>query len=98
MRREAASYCEIRISDNGQGFAESDAERVFDLFEQLPGRKNAGGGSGVGLAICRRIVEHHGGTIRAEAHPGSGATFIVDLPIERCEEPGKEAPIEVVHP
>ncbi len=83
--REQSRYCEIRVSDNGQGFAEHDAEKIFDLFEQLPGRKSSGAGSGVGLAICRRIVEHHGGTIRAEGTPGSGATFIIDLPLERCE-------------
>ena len=83
--REDGRYCEIRVSDNGQGFAERDAEKIFDLFEQLPGRKATSAGSGVGLAICRRIVEHHGGTIRAEGHPGEGATFVIDLPIERCE-------------
>jgi signal transduction histidine kinase len=83
--RESGRFCEIRVSDNGQGFAESDAEKIFDLFEQLPGRKSAGTGSGVGLAICRRIVEHHGGTIRAEGRPGAGATFIIELPLHRCE-------------
>lgn len=83
--REETRHCEISVSDNGQGFAENDAEKIFDLFEQLPGRKSAGAGSGVGLAICRRIVEHHGGTIRAEGRPGQGATFIIDLPLDRCE-------------
>lgn len=83
--RDEARYCEIRVSDSGQGFAETDAEKIFDLFEQLPGRKTAGAGSGVGLAICRRIVEHHGGTIRADGRPGEGATFIIDLPLDRCE-------------
>jgi signal transduction histidine kinase len=83
VQREGARHCEIRLSDNGQGFAESDAEKIFDLFEQLPGRKSAGAGSGVGLAICRRIVEHHGGTIRAEGRPDAGATFIIDLPLDR---------------
>ena len=84
-RRDSSRYCEIRFHDNGQGFAESDAEKIFDLFEQLPGRKSAGTGSGVGLAICRRIVEHHGGTIRAEGRPGAGASFIIDFPLQRCE-------------
>jgi signal transduction histidine kinase len=83
--RDGARHCELRIMDNGQGFAERDAEKIFDLFEQLPGRKSAGQGSGVGLAICRRIVEHHGGTIRAEGRPGEGATFVIDLPVARCE-------------
>ena len=82
VRSEGARHCELRVSDNGQGFAASDAEKVFDLFEQLPGRKSTGTGSGVGLAICRRIVEHHRGTIRAEGRPGAGATFVIDLPLE----------------
>jgi signal transduction histidine kinase len=95
-RRDGTRYCEIRVSDNGQGFAETDAEKIFDLFEQLPGRK--GGGSGVGLAICRRIVEHHGGTIRAEGLPGTGATFVIDLPLERCEGRDADAAPETLHP
>jgi signal transduction histidine kinase len=84
-RDDGSRYCEVRVVDNGQGFADQDAEKIFDLFEQLPGRKSAGKGSGVGLAICRRIVEHHGGTIRAEGRPGEGATFVLELPLERCE-------------
>jgi signal transduction histidine kinase len=82
VRRDHRRHCEMRISDNGQGFAEPDAEKIFDLFEQLTDRKSAGAGSGVGLAICRRIVEHHGGTIRAEGRPGVGATFIIELSLE----------------
>ena len=83
ISRNGDRVCEIRFGDNGQGFAAEDAEKIFDLFQQLPGRKAAG--SGVGLAICRRIVEHHGGTIRAEGRPGAGATFVIDLPLHRCE-------------
>ncbi len=94
--REGSRYCEIRVIDNGQGFAESDAEKIFDLFEQLPGRKAAGSGSGVGLAICRRIVEHHGGAIRAEGRPGEGATFIIDLPLQRCDRRDEDAPGAVI--
>ncbi len=92
--RDHGRHCEIRVADNGQGFAESDAEKIFDLFEQLPGRKVVG--SGVGLAICRRIVEHHGGTIRAEGKAGSGATFIIDFPLERCEGRDGDGIAEVV--
>ena len=95
-RRDSSRYCEIRFHDNGQGFAESDAEKIFDLFEQLPGRKSAGTGSGVGLAICRRIVEHHGGTIRAEGQPGAGASFIIDFPLQRCEGRDDDPVPEVV--
>lgn len=91
LEREGVRRCEIRCSDNGQGFAASDAEKIFDLFAQLPGRKSTDAGSGVGLAICRRIVEHHGGTIRAEGRPGEGATFIIELPASRCGSRGGDA-------
>jgi signal transduction histidine kinase len=90
--RDGTRHCEICFSDNGQGFAAEDAEKIFDLFQRLPGRKTAG--SGVGLAICRRIVEHHGGTIRAEGRPGAGATFIIELPLQRCEGHHDGAPAE----
>jgi len=96
--RDRTRYCELRVSDNGQGFAETDAEKIFNLFEQLPGRKSAGKGSGVGLAICRRIVEHHGGTIRAEGRPGDGATFVIDLPLDRCEGKDDDPTPDILHP
>ena len=95
-RATAPATARFASSDNGQGFAESDAEKIFDLFEQLPGRKSAGTGSGVGLAICRRIVEHHGGTIRAEGQPGAGASFIIDLPLRALRGPRRRSAPEVV--
>lgn len=70
--------CEVVVSDNGRGFADADAGEIFSMF-----RRSADGdvqGSGVGLAVCRRIVERHGGTIVAEGRPGEGATFRVRLP------------------
>jgi signal transduction histidine kinase len=97
-RRDDTRHCEIRVSDNGQGFAASDAEKIFDLFEQLPGRKSAGTGSGVGLAICRRIVEHHDGTIRAEGRPAGGATFVIDLPLDRGEGHDEHQTTETMGP
>ncbi len=96
--RDSGRRCELRVSDNGQGFDEDDAEKIFELFEQLPGRKNTRTGSGVGLAICRRIAEHHGGTIRAEGRPGQGATFIIDLPVTRCEGRSDDPTTETVRP
>jgi signal transduction histidine kinase len=80
-----AARCELRVEDNGQGFAPEIAEDIFQMFRRASKGRRAG--AGVGLAICRRIVEHHGGTIRAEGRPGSGATFVITLPIERCETP-----------
>ncbi|HVS66436.1 MAG TPA: ATP-binding protein [Thermoanaerobaculia bacterium] len=76
--------CEIVVADNGQGFAPEEAETIFQLFERLQQRKAEG--SGVGLAICRRLVERLGGEIRAEGSPGEGAAFIIALPEARVGE------------
>jgi two-component system, LuxR family, sensor kinase FixL len=77
--------CRIQFRDNGIGFDEKYAERIFALFQRLHGRDRYVG-SGIGLAICKRIVEHHGGTIIAKSKPGEGATFIVELPLHSGSE------------
>jgi signal transduction histidine kinase len=69
----------IEVSDNGIGFAEDQADRIFAPFQRLHGRGEYEG-TGMGLAICRRIVERHHGTISAHASPGAGARFVVTLP------------------
>jgi PAS domain S-box-containing protein len=68
----------FRVRDNGIGFAATDADRIFGLFRRLHGRDVPG--TGVGLALARRIVEHYGGQIWAEGQPGLGATFYFTLP------------------
>jgi PAS domain S-box-containing protein len=70
---------ELRVEDNGIGFEPAYAERIFAPFQRLHPR-NVYEGTGIGLAIVRRIVERHGGSIRAEACAGQGASFIVTLP------------------
>jgi light-regulated signal transduction histidine kinase (bacteriophytochrome) len=75
--------CEIRIKDNGIGFDMEYAADIFKPFERLHGLSTYEG-TGMGLAICRKIVERHGGTIRAESEPGKGTTFIVRLPIKQA--------------
>jgi PAS domain S-box-containing protein len=70
---------EIEVRDNGIGFEEQHAEAMFAPFERLNGRQ-AYEGTGMGLAICRRIVAHEGGSITATSRPGAGATFLVTLP------------------
>jgi PAS domain S-box-containing protein len=66
------------VADNGIGFDPSQAERVFGVFQRLHGRNYPG--SGIGLAICKRIVERNGGRIWAESSPGEGARFYFTLP------------------
>jgi PAS domain S-box-containing protein len=72
--------CQLSVSDNGIGFDEKYLDRVFTIFQRLHGRSDYEG-TGIGLAICRKIVERHSGTITARSAPGQGATFIVTLPL-----------------
>jgi len=68
------------VEDNGIGFDPTLAERLFQPFVRLHGR-HLYEGTGIGMAICKKIVERHGGTISARSTPGEGATFIVTLPV-----------------
>ncbi len=78
------NHCEISIIDNGIGFEEKYIDRIFTVFERLHTRKEYPG-TGIGLAICRRIVERHQGSISATSQLGQGATFVVKLPITQKE-------------
>jgi light-regulated signal transduction histidine kinase (bacteriophytochrome) len=69
----------VRVADNGIGFEDKYAGRIFQVFQRLHGRDEYDG-TGVGLAICRKIVDRHGGAITARGRPGEGATFVVALP------------------
>jgi PAS domain S-box-containing protein len=72
-------YLQMQFRDNGIGFEQEYAERIFNLFDRLHGR-SAYEGTGVGLAICRKIAENHGGIIKARSTPGEGAEFTIVLP------------------
>ena len=72
----------IFVEDNGIGFEEKYLDRIFTPFQRLHGR-GVYEGTGIGLAICRKIVDRHGGTITAKSSPGSGSTFIVTLPAKQ---------------
>jgi signal transduction histidine kinase len=74
---ELAALVTVTVLDNGIGFEPSAAERIFQPFERLHGRQYDG--TGMGLAICRRIVQRHGGTITADGRPGEGARVMLTL-------------------
>ncbi|MGI9034052.1 MAG: ATP-binding protein [Acidimicrobiales bacterium] len=77
--RRCNGMLEVRLSDEGIGVPEWERDRIFEPFHQ--GRGRGQGQSGVGLAICRAIVEAHGGRISIERTPGGGATFVFTLPV-----------------
>ncbi len=72
----------LTVSDNGIGFDEKYTERIFQVFQRLHSRAEYEG-TGMGLAITRKIVEHHRGEVTARSKPGEGATFIVLLPVKQ---------------
>ncbi len=78
----APSYYHITVADNGIGFKPEYSERIFMLFQRLHGR-DAYDGTGIGLAICKKIMDNHHGFIAATSEPGEGATFHIYLPIKR---------------
>ena len=72
----------IMVEDNGIGFDEKYIDRIFSPFERLHGR-NEYQGTGMGLAICKKIVERHGGSMTARSAPDKGSIFIINLPLEQ---------------
>ena len=72
-------YNHIRFTDNGIGFEEEYSKIIFSLFQRLHGKQDYAG-TGIGLALCKKIAENHGGMITAEGIPGEGATFHIYLP------------------
>ena len=77
-----ANICKLLVSDNGIGFEEKYLDRIFNVFQRLHTRGTYEG-TGIGLAVCRKIAERHGGTITATSAPGKGSTFIVTLPLRQ---------------
>ncbi|MFZ0547197.1 MAG: ATP-binding protein [Candidatus Promineifilaceae bacterium] len=77
-------YCQIFVTDNGIGFDEKFSARIFQPFQRLHSQ-NAYEGTGMGLAICQRIVERHGGRITVKSSPNMGTTFAITLPVKQAE-------------
>ncbi len=80
--QQMVQFC---VQDNGIGFDEQHIERIFHPFQRLQGLSEYEG-SGIGLAICRKIAERHGGYITARSTPGDGSIFIVGLPLDQTAE------------
>ena len=78
--RERGGWC-FAVQDNGIGIEPHQAERVFELFRRLPTREEHAG-TGMGLSICKRIVERHGGRIWVEPADGGGSVFRFTIPDE----------------
>jgi PAS domain S-box-containing protein len=81
--------CKLMVSDNGIGFDEKYLDRIFNVFQRLHTRSEYEG-TGMGLAITKKIALHHGGEITAKSQPGHGATFIVTLPVSHPKPEHKE--------
>lgn len=88
-RTSQAEVCRIIVQDNGIGFDDKFAEQIFVVFQRLHARTEYEG-TGIGLAVCRKITDRHGGTIVAKSSDGHGATFIVTLPVTQPANPPDE--------
>jgi signal transduction histidine kinase len=82
---QTTQCCELRVTDNGIGFEGKYLDRIFQPFQRLHARSEFQG-TGMGLAICRKIAERHSGSITAESRPGKGTTFIVRLPTRQINK------------
>ena len=79
-----AKFYKIQFTDNGIGFDNEYSKQIFQVFQRLHGKSDYPG-SGIGLAICKKIVEYHRGVIYAESVAGAGARFVIILPEARSK-------------
>jgi two-component system, OmpR family, sensor histidine kinase KdpD len=90
VARQAGDTVELRVVDHGPGIPVPERERVFGQFYRLKGGGKRPEGTGMGLAICRGIVQAHGGSLRVETTPGGGATFVLSLPVSPRPAPAPD--------
>ncbi len=82
-------YYTVTVADRGPGVPDGHKERIFEKFHQLRGTKMTGQGAGLGLAICRTIVEAHGGAIWVQDHAGGGSRFVILVPARAVKSPAR---------
>lgn len=89
--KEPVQYCRIYVQDNGIGFDQVYAEQIFDMFRRLHVHSEFEG-TGIGLTLCKKIVEKHNGFISVQSKVGKGSTFIISLPVHQptAENPPAE--------
>lgn len=85
--REGEQFIRILVKDNGIGFEEKYSGKIFQIFQRLRG--NDYEGSGIGLAICKKITDRHGGSISVESEPGTGTQFLITLPVKHNQHKTK---------
>jgi signal transduction histidine kinase len=74
------NYVELKFKDNGIGFDQQYAQKIFTIFQRLHD-KHSYAGTGIGLALCKKIVDNHNGFITAQSEVGKGSTFLIYLPL-----------------
>jgi PAS domain S-box-containing protein len=85
LKNSRRKYCKIMISDNGIGFEQKESERIFALFQRLHGRSEFEG-TGIGLSVCKKIIENHHGMIYATSEEGKGSVFTVIIPVKQKDK------------
>lgn len=83
------AYIEVTVEDNGIGFDDKYKNKIFQIFQRLEGRKYEG--SGIGLAICKRIANLHGGDIDVQSQEGKGTTFTINLAVKQTVESSEDS-------
>jgi two-component system sensor histidine kinase BaeS len=90
--RRAGSVVQIIVEDTGSGISPEVLPHIFERFYKIPDDADAIPGNGIGLSICREIVEAHGGKISVESEPGKGSRFIISLPLSPPARPSARRP------
>lgn len=88
---EKDAFITVEVQDNGPGISEDEQGKVFEPYHRMSSDKGRLGGLGLGLAICKRLVEMHGGQIWVKNHPGSGAAFGFSLPVYAAGQPAADS-------